>query len=317
MRHSRALRALIGIGLLAGFGVALAAPVGALGPPWAPPVYETPVVCSGTNSAPGQLTGLYYSNVIVDGTCWVNAGTAAILGNLTIEPGGAVDATFALNDQAGYVGSSALDVLGSINVDPGASLVLGCEPNYNPCSDTPNGVSRGVVFGSIIAAAPLGVVVHDSVILGSTDELGGGGGLSCIPPSTGIFATLQSPVFSDFEDNWIGGSLIVGGLQTCWEGALRNNIQGNLEDIGNVFADPDANETLSNQVHQNIDCSGNSPQVQYGDSGGTPNVVSGSASGECSFSALAPNPAANLSTTPGSTPPFYPAGPLAPISVPA
>jgi hypothetical protein len=320
MRQSKILRALVGIGLLAGFGAALAAPAGATGPSSTSSVTN---VCSGTDSAPSQLAGTFVANVVVSGVCWVNGGTATIIGNLTVAPGATLNATFALNDQPGATGSSTLDVIGNITVDAGATLVIGCEANYSPCTDDPNAASGGTlssqdhVWGGIYAEGALGVIVHNSVILGDVDELGGGGGVSCIPPSTGIFAAMQSPVFSDYEDNYIGGDLVIAGLQTCWLGALRDNVQGSVSDIGNTFADPDANEVISNVVHGSMDCFDNSPQVQFGDSGGVPNQVSESALGECGLSALQPNPAANEPSSPGSSPPYYPAGPLGPISVQA
>ena len=64
---------------------------------------------------------------------------------------------------------------------------------------------------------------------------------------------------------------------------------GNLVVSHDVFSDPDANEVMQNTVGQNITCKGNSPAVQYGDSSASPNVVTGNASGECSFT-LVPGP---------------------------
>jgi hypothetical protein len=302
MRHSRIFRALIGIGLLAGFGVAFAAPAGAAFTSPSPPTPTS--ICTGTDSAPGQLAGVYAGNVLVTGNCWVNAGQAVVEGNLTLDPGASLNATFAQNDQAGYTGTSGLTVQGSIYVNDGASLVLGCEPNYFPCSDDPvsdEGAPgpgtfsvRDVVWGDIIGSDSLGIVVHNSVILGSVDELGGGGGVNCSTPATGAFAELQSPAYSDFEDNSIGGSLTVAGLQTCWLGAERNDVQGSVTDTGNVFADPGANEVLANVIQGSIYCSGNNPAVQFATSHSGPNQVNGSASGECGFSTLQPNPEGTL-----------------------
>jgi hypothetical protein len=50
---------------------------------------------------------------------------------------------------------------------------------------------------------------------------------------------------------------------------------------GNTFADPDASELTTNHVGGNMICLGNSPQVQFGDSSGSPNIVGGQAIGEC------------------------------------
>jgi len=128
---------------------------------------------------------------------------------------------------------------------------------------------------------------------------GGGGGLSCTP--VGIFKLIGAPVFSDYEDNILGDSVSVTQVHSCWLGLLRNTVFGTLTFSSNKMADPDANEVLHNYVNRSLTCQGNVPAVQYGDSGSSPNAVNGSASGQCSFSRLMPNPSPN--------------GPLTPISV--
>jgi hypothetical protein len=157
------------------------------------------------------------------------------------------------------------------------------------------------VFGSINGSAPEGVIVHASSVVGSVNQSGGGGGVTCAPPAKGLFAAMGSPAFSDYEDNAIGGDLNIVGLQSCWLGALRNQVAGNVMDASGTFADPDASEVVSNFVQGDMVCLGNSPAVQFGDSTGTPNQVHGMARGECSFHAEQPNPA--------------PSGPLTHISV--
>lgn len=337
MNLSRSIRSLCVAGLLSIIGVAMAAPAGAAsfgGPnsggswpghgsphfPFHPP--RPPATCSGTLSEPGLLSGTYASNVVVSGLCVVDGGPTTIWGNLTLAPGSGLNATFAVNDVAG-TGTTSLTVHGNILVQSGAVLGMGCEPLHSPCTDDPNAGTGGTlsgsntVAGSIYEFSPLGVIVHASTIGGNVVELGGGGGVSCNVPTTGVFSLLESPVFSDYEDNTIGGSLAIGGLQTCWLGALRNDVKGSVLDIRNTFADPDANEVISNTIHQNMVCFGNSPAVQFGDSSlespSTPNQVGGFAFGECSFSTEQPNPAPN--EPPTGMAPYYPAGPLTPISV--
>src|ERR1700733_6980241 len=56
------------------------------------------------------------------------------------------------------------------------------------------------------------------------------------------------------------------------------------------MGDPDAGEVLQNTVGDDIACFGNSPAVQFGDSGASPNVVDGRAFGECGFNVLSPDP---------------------------
>jgi hypothetical protein len=262
--------------------------------------------CTGTLAKPGVLAGTYRGDVVVTGVCAVNGGAARIKGNLILAAGSTLNATFALNDVTGK-GTSSLTVRGDIRVGAGAVLGMGCEPNFQPCSDDPNAATGGTltghnrVIGNVTAWRALAVIVHASKIGGSLILVGGGGGRTCAIPATGIFAQLKSPVFSDAEDNTIGGNLIYAGLRTCWLGGLRNHVRGNIADIHNKMADPDANEVLTNVVRGSIACFGNSPAVQYGDSMGSPNRIHGHAYGQCSFRVRKPNPA--------------PSGPLEPISV--
>jgi hypothetical protein len=53
----------------------------------------------------------------------------------------------------------------------------------------------------------------------------------------------------------------------------------NLND--NVLADPDGNEYVSHAIHGGLNCAGNTPAPQVGDSEGTPNVVTGQKTGQC------------------------------------
>lgn len=288
MRLSRMLKTAVAIVAASGLAMAVAVSAGA------EPRHglSRPATCTGSVGSPGVLAGTYTSNVVVTGVCFVNGGAAKILGDLIIAPTGALNATFALNDVAG-TGTSSLTVKHDVIVQPGGVLVMGCEPNFSQCqddTDTNGGVLTGQdhVYGSLFEFAPLGVVVHASTINGSVTELGGGGGVTCTP--SGVFAAFHSPVYSDYEDNTINGNLTVIGLQTCWLGSLRNTVGGSIIDIKNTMADPDAGEVLQNTVYGNIACFGNSPAVQYGDSGASPNVVSGHAFGQCGFNVISPDP---------------------------
>jgi hypothetical protein len=254
------------------------------------------------------LAGIHRGNVVVIGVCAVNGGAAVIKGNLILEPGAALNATFALNHVAGS-GTSSLTVFGSVLVGAGAVSAIGCEPVFSPCSDDPaaanggNGTLTGQnhIFGNYVALNALTVITHATKINGNVVYSGGGGGVSCAVPSSGILAAIGSPPYFDSEDNTIGGSLAITGLRTCWLGALRNQVHGKIVVLKNTMGDPDANEVLANRVDGSIACFSNSPAVQYGDSGSSPNQVRGAAFGECAFSVRQPNPA--------------PDGPLEPISV--
>jgi len=50
---------------------------------------------------------------------------------------------------------------------------------------------------------------------------------------------------------------------------------------GNVVADPDGNEIVTNTIHGNLNCAGNDPAPQVGDSEGSPNQVTGRKTGQC------------------------------------
>ena len=262
-------------------------------------------VCKGTGASPGVLAGTHHGDVIVIGACAVNGGAAVIRGDLIVTPGSVLDATFAFNDVTGK-GASSLTVFGDVRAGFGAVLAIGCEPMEGPCTDDPNAKTGGTltngghVFGNILASQPLAVLLHASTIFGQVRVVGGGGGVTCAIPKTGIFHLLKSPVFSDAEDNSVGG-LSFTGMRTCWLGALRNYVRGSVIDIGNKMADPDANEFLANLIRGNIACFANSPAVQYGDSKSSPNKVRGNAFGECAFGVRQPDPS--------------PHGPLRPISV--
>ncbi len=216
--------------------------------------------CIGTPEAPGVLAGVYFGDVSIEGTCVVNAGRAVVHGDLTVRPGSVLLAAFGHNDQTG-TGSSYLRVAGDLRVHDGASLLLGCEPEHFPCFDDPEPEhatlsSRSRVRGNLQEHKPLGVVVHNSVIVGNVSETDGGGGLNCEP--SGVFAAFKTPVYSDYEDTFVHGNLKVSGLTSCWLGVARVHVAGNMRLVNDQLADPDAIEIISNQISGNLSCQQNS-----------------------------------------------------------
>ena len=209
---------------------------------------------------------------------------------LTLGPGAVLLAAFALDDHTGR-GSSSLSVRGNLDVQSGASLLLGCEPGHFTCLDDPAPEdptlsSQGQVSGNLIEQEPLGVVVHNSIIDGNVQETGGGGGASCEP--TGVFAAFGSPVYSDYEDTTVHGNLSVTGLSSCWLGVARVRVSGNLSMIKDQLADPDAIEILANHISGNLSCQQNSQVWDSADEtenlyprAPEPNTVSGRRSGQC------------------------------------
>ncbi len=285
---------------------ALAVPVGLAASPGVASATPAATTCTGTPGSPGTLAGGTYASVTVTGVCQADAGQVVVTGDLSVAPGAALVAAFAHN--ASGPGTSGVTVDGNVTVGSGATMLLGCLPNYFPCIDDPGGTlsSADTIKGSLDATDAFGVVVHNTTVGGDVVQTGGGGGLSCNP--TGIFAAFNSPVYSDYEDNTIGGNIRLTGLTSCWLGAIRDNVGGSATFADNKMADPDASENLSNHIAGNLLCSGNSPVVQYGDSGDAANVVGGFATGECAFAVRQPDPAPSGPPTPISVPVSSPAG---------
>jgi hypothetical protein len=240
--------------------------------------------------SPGTLAGNYPSGVTINGVCFVNGGPAEVHGTLTLVSGSALIAAFALNDVSGQ-GTSSLLVDGNVSVGPGATLLLGCLPTSFACIDDPSQEhptlsSHGVITGNLTEDSPLGVVVHDTAIGRSVSESGGGGGVKCDP--SGVFAAFGSPVYSDYEDSTIGGSLSVRGLNSCWLGVARVRANGSMGFFHVQLADPDGIEILANHVGENLACYDNSMVWDSADLAETlyprvpePNTVEGSRLGQC------------------------------------
>ena len=242
-------------------------------------------VCHGTFRRPGILTGLNF-DVIVRGLCLVNAGPVSVEHDVIVTRGSSLIADFGRHN-------SRISVADDIIVHRGGTLVLGCEPVHFNCSDDPHPKhptlsSHDTVGGSLVAIDALGVVVHNSWFGHDIVQLGGGG-LTCKPH--GSFAHVHSPVYSDYEDNWIGGSIWVKHLRSCWLGVIRDWIGGSATVSTNRMKDPDAMEVVTNTVLRDLTCWRNSPKVQFGDSHGRPNRVGLHAFFECGFHRLVPNPA--------------------------
>jgi hypothetical protein len=88
----------------------------------------------------------------------------------------------------------------------------------------------------------------------------------------------------------IAGSLRIIDVRTCWFGAIRDRVRGNLYYIRSTLGDGQRSEVVSNIVHGALHCIGDKPVVQYGDSGGRPNRAT-RASGQCGFRRTQPDPA--------------------------
>jgi hypothetical protein len=245
--------------------------------------------CTGDlNNFPADVSPLassYAGDLVISGACAAINGPTVVNGNLTVLQGSTLIAAF---------GSGSLTVTGNVDIQSGGTMILGCIPTSFPCFDDPftEGVptlsSHDSIGGHLVSTQPLGVIVHNTGIQGNVTENGGGGGFSCDPPWPGAFGVLGSPVFSDYEDNTIGGNLSVTGLSTCWTGMARDQIGGNLVVLNNQDADPDGVEILSNTIAGNLVCQQNSMTWDSFDltdalypRGWAQNTVGGTRIGQC------------------------------------
>ncbi len=214
--------------------------------------------CTGGNIAPGS-----YGTLTVSGNCRIPTGVVAVRSNLIIAPGGALEAA---------VPGTTVTVGQNVYAFSGSALDLGCASD-NGCATNP---TRDFVGGSIVANSAVGVLLHGDFISGSVTVTNGGGGAVC-----GYSPFFGGPVFSDVEDSIIVGNVNISGLQTCWVGLFRNVIGGSTTMNNNISADPDSTEVATNLIEGNLACANNVPAPQVGDSGGAPNTVLGTKSGQC------------------------------------
>jgi hypothetical protein len=262
---------------------------------------DSTYTCAKGNIPPGT-----YASMVITGVCYMPAGNITVRGNLTVAPGALLDAATRGDPADSPALPATVVVGGNVSVGKGAVLIFGCSPNIF-CTDPP-AITYDHIGGDLNATGALGVVVHSASIQGSVSLQGGGGGVNCnstpvTPPAKegapapwSEDASLDfTPVYSDFEDTSIGGNLSIVGLESCWLGSLRDQIGGSATFTNNTMADPDALEIDNNLIGTNMTCSGNSAggvsTVQFGDGVSAPNMVGGSALGQCGFDVQVLNPA--------------------------
>ena len=153
-------------------------------------------------------------------------------------------------------------IRGGVFVQDGATLVFGSEENA---------VHTATISGGVHSTNAMNVQIHFSTISGGVDLEGGAG------PFGGPFDV----TWNTLEDNVINGSVTVNGYSGFWQGFIRNNVHGSTNLNNNVLVDPDGNEFVTNTIHGNLNCAGNDPAPQVGDSEGSPNHVTGQETGQC------------------------------------
>src|ERR671935_2196103 len=154
-------------------------------------------------------------------------------------------------------------IRGGLYVQHGATFVLGSEENPAP---------TGTIRGGVHATNAASVQIHFTTINGGVDIRGGSG------PFGGPFDVTWNAI----EDSRINGAVTVDGYDGFWFGFIRNTVRGTVNLNNNVLVDPDGNEYVTNTIHGSLNCAGNSPAPQIGDSEGSPNTVTGSKTGQCS-----------------------------------
>jgi hypothetical protein len=147
-------------------------------------------------------------------------------------------------------------------VNAGATLVIGDE-------ETPGG--NGSISGGVHATDAASVQIHFMTIIGGMDIQGGAG------PFGGPFDITWNAI----EDNKIFGDVFVEGYNGFWFGFIRNHVVGSVNLNDNGLVDPDGNEYVTNVITGNLNCDGNDPAPQVGDSEGLPNKVGGKKTGQC------------------------------------
>jgi hypothetical protein len=147
-------------------------------------------------------------------------------------------------------------------VQPGATFVLGSEEHPG---------NNGTISGGVHATDPASVQIHFMRINGGLAITGGSG------PFGGPFGITWNAI----EDNQINGGASVDGYNGFWFGFIRNHVNGAVMLTNNVLADPDGNEYVTNSIHGSLQCSGNAPAPQRGDSEGNVNQVTGAKIGQC------------------------------------
>ena len=153
-------------------------------------------------------------------------------------------------------------VHGGVYVGAGATFVLGGDEAQ---------AATGTITGGVHATDPASVQIHLATIDGGIDVQGGSG------PFGGPFEITWNAI----EDNHINGAVTVAGYNGFWFGFIRNHVNGSVRMNNNVLEDPDGNEYVTNTIHGSLQCAGNSPAPQVGDSEGSPNHVTGAETGQC------------------------------------
>jgi len=165
-------------------------------------------------------------------------------------------------------------IRGGLYVEQGATFGLGSEES----SDT------GTISGGVHARNAANVQIHFATINGGIDVEGGSGPFYakspfCFPDE--VTGEISCITWNTIEDSTIHGAVTINGYDGFWMGFIRNHARGSVTLTNNKLVDPDGNEYVTNSIWGSLNCSGNVPPAQVGDSMGEANVVTGAKTGEC------------------------------------
>ena len=164
---------------------------------------------------------------------------------------------------AACLSTGPVTIRNGLFVEAGATFVLGDEEHPG---------DNGTISAGVHATNAANVQLHFVTINGGVDIHGGAGPFG--PPFDVTWNTI--------EDSQINGGVTIEGYNGFWMGFIRNNVNGSVNLNDNVLVDPDGNEYVTNTIHGSLNCQGNSPAPQVGDSEGAPNQVTGAKTGQCS-----------------------------------
>jgi len=203
-----------------------------------------------TTCSSGDIAAGTYKGLIVTGDCTFAGDRIKVNGDIVVAPGAT------LNDHAGS--PTEVHVTGDVLVGDGGILGLG---TYNPTVK-----HKSEVGGSIIATNPTSLYVSFVRIHGDFISSGGSGPGRNFPT----------------KDDTIDGNLSITGWTGFWVGLVRDTVGGNVTFSNNSGDNPDSSEVMTNVIGGNLVCTGNTPAATVNpDDGGMPNVVGGTATGEC------------------------------------
>jgi hypothetical protein len=168
----------------------------------------------------------------------------------------------AVPDGAPCFSDGPVTIRSGLFVGQGGTFVLGSE-------EAPG--DNGTISGGVHATNAANVQLHFVTVNGGIDIHGGAG------PFGGPFGITWNTI----EDSRINGVVTIQGYNGFWMGFIRNTVNGSVNLNDNVLVDPDGNEYVTNTIHGSLNCTGNSPDPQPGDSGGSPNTVTGVKTGQC------------------------------------